>query len=242
MRATQRPQYLVITFSAITLKYLNTTIKHLMSVRVFFEERHNKKRIIQCHRCQVWEYATSNCFRQPKCLKCAESHLTRTCQKPTTEKAKCANCKEDHPANATICPIYKEKLSARDNNTQPIPAKRYVDAPPPERNVWAARSNRDRGNFPPLQQHSRTQQPPTKSQPVSQPAPRSTTSRSSTTEASFQQTRNIMTRLNELINVGEANRAIEDLILHLEKVSTGKDCFDLYFSFMSDIKTKYQLV
>lgn len=93
MRATQRPQYLVITSSSITLKYLNTTIKHLMSIRVFVEERHNKTRIIQCHRCQVWGHATTNCVRQPRCLKCAENHLTRTCQKPMTEKAKCANCK-----------------------------------------------------------------------------------------------------------------------------------------------------
>lgn len=241
MRATQRPQYLVITSSSITLKYLNTTIKYLMSVRVFFEERHNKKRIIQCHRCQVWGHATSNCYRQHRCLKCAENHPTRSCQKPLSEKAKCANCRGDHPANATICPVYKEKLKVRDNNNQPTqtkPKQRYVEAPQPEHNAWTNRQIKHKENFPPLQGTSR----PKQTQQTQQQTQNNPPNRPTGPESGFHQSRNLMDHLNSLINVGEANRAIADLITLLQQVTTGKERFDIYFRFMSDVETKYDLI
>lgn len=57
MKATHRHRYLVITSSAITLKYLTQTVRYLISVKVSFVMRDNKKRIIQCHWCQVWGHA-----------------------------------------------------------------------------------------------------------------------------------------------------------------------------------------
>lgn len=51
-----------------------------------------KKRIIQCHRCQQWGHASSNCYGEIKCLKCAGTHLTQECTKSPDTAAKCANC------------------------------------------------------------------------------------------------------------------------------------------------------
>lgn len=51
-----------------------------------------------------------------------------------------------------------------------------------------------------------------------------------------------MGRLNELINVQEANRAIGDLINMLQEVQSGRDRFDIYFRFMSTIETDYDLI
>lgn len=89
---TQRPLFMIITSSFITLRYLRQTLRHLMAIKITVEERTNRKRIIQCHRCQTWGHVTSNCYRPARCLKCAGPHLTKTCTKPRTEPAKCVNC------------------------------------------------------------------------------------------------------------------------------------------------------
>lgn len=54
----------------------------------------NKKELVQCHRCQKWGHATSNCNMHAKCLKCAKDHLTGECTKtPETDP----NC------NSNLC-------------------------------------------------------------------------------------------------------------------------------------------
>lgn len=125
---------MIVTSSAITLKFL----RHLMFIKVEIEERHNAKRTIQCHRCQAWGNATSNCYRPHRCLKCAGTHPTHTCLKPRTKPAKCVTSGKDHPANATICPVYQSKIAQRDDH---LPSRqqrrvRYQDAPVPLYYAW----------------------------------------------------------------------------------------------------------
>ncbi|CAH1114774.1 unnamed protein product [Psylliodes chrysocephalus] len=81
MSTKHRPLYLVVTDPAITLDYLNRNVRVIENTRVTWEMRRSTKSIIQCHRCQAWGHATSNCGRPPKCLKCAGDHLTNTCVK-----------------------------------------------------------------------------------------------------------------------------------------------------------------
>ncbi|GFW04404.1 RNA-directed DNA polymerase from mobile element jockey [Trichonephila clavipes] len=53
----------------------------------------------QCYRCQLFYHHSRFCNREPKCLKCSQSHLTRDCTKKPDAPAKCANCGGPHPAN-----------------------------------------------------------------------------------------------------------------------------------------------
>lgn len=76
-----RPLYLIVTDPAITLYYLNKNVRIIENTRVTWKIRKAVKLFIQCHRCQAWGHATSNCGRPPRCLKCAGNHLTTTCIK-----------------------------------------------------------------------------------------------------------------------------------------------------------------
>lgn len=110
MKTKVRPLYLVTTDAAITLNWLSKNVRYLLSTRIFWERRRSDKEMIQCHRCQVWGHATTNCRHPHRCLKCAKNHPTYTCTKPIDEPAKCANCGKDHPANSVQCSVYQDKL------------------------------------------------------------------------------------------------------------------------------------
>ncbi|GFX72062.1 nucleic-acid-binding protein from transposon X-element [Trichonephila clavipes] len=57
----------------------------------------------QCYRCQLFYHHSRFCNREPKCLKCSQSHLTRDCTKKPDAPAKCTNCGGPHPANFSGC-------------------------------------------------------------------------------------------------------------------------------------------
>ncbi|GFU36107.1 nucleic-acid-binding protein from transposon X-element [Trichonephila clavipes] len=63
----------------------------------------------QCYRCQLFYHHSRFCNREPKCLKCSQSHLTRDCTKKPDAPAKCANCGGPHPANFSGCEKKKPK-------------------------------------------------------------------------------------------------------------------------------------
>lgn len=86
------------------------SVKTVCDTRITWERYHNKKIIAQCHCCQMWNHATSNCNAKPVCMKYAENHWTYSCTKPNNTAAKCANCKGDQPANSITCPVYVQKL------------------------------------------------------------------------------------------------------------------------------------
>ncbi|GBP67583.1 hypothetical protein EVAR_98637_1 [Eumeta japonica] len=48
----------------------------------------------QCHRCQLYGHAASNCHAQPRCVKCLVPHCTKDCErkKEAGGKPSCCNC------------------------------------------------------------------------------------------------------------------------------------------------------
>nr|CAH7731570.1 unnamed protein product [Callosobruchus chinensis] len=72
-----------------------------LSIRV--EVQKNSRLIGQYHRCQKYGHAQSYCTASPKCLKCAQDHMTHLCPQTGQEVRKCANCGGDHPANSPTC-------------------------------------------------------------------------------------------------------------------------------------------
>lgn len=101
----------MVTFASnIQIKTLQHNVPYLQYTKIEWNNYINKRRITQCHKCQVWGHATSNCYAVPACLKCAEGHLTQDCKKASTTPARCVNSGSDHPANATCCVAYKAGL------------------------------------------------------------------------------------------------------------------------------------
>ncbi|XP_055589010.1 uncharacterized protein LOC129741315 [Uranotaenia lowii] len=78
----------------------------------------------QCRNCQWFGHGSSTCFRQPKCVKCGNSHKTSDC--PLTadregrnvrlpdDQLKCANCDQHHTAYFKDCVKRKEYIEARN--------------------------------------------------------------------------------------------------------------------------------
>ena len=181
MRTKYRPLYLVITTAEVALKEMQNKIKHIMYTKVSWERHKNKRILTQCHQCQNFGHATSNCSRAPRCVKCEGAHLTQDCTKDAEAKAKCCNCGGDHPANYKKCTTYTTKLEqiAKRNPRihrklagEPEPTQ-FVPAPPPVINPWTpgpSTSTRS-SNFPPLPppQQRRRFQTTTKDNMTSQP-------------------------------------------------------------------------
>lgn len=84
-------------------------IKLLMNTCVQFEAPHAKREIPQCTRCQRYGHTKNYCYNNPRCVKCAENHLTSDCPRKTRdEEVRCVNCNEHHPANYRGCMIHKQ--------------------------------------------------------------------------------------------------------------------------------------
>ncbi|KAH0816595.1 hypothetical protein GEV33_006196 [Tenebrio molitor] len=117
----------------------------ILNTKITWHRHMNNKVFVQCHRCQKWGHATANCHARPRCLKCAEEHLTRECPIGRTHTPRCANCSGTHTANNIECPVYIQKLDAaqekrtRRNNISD--KSKLVPAPPPARNAWEKRTS-----------------------------------------------------------------------------------------------------
>jgi len=79
-----------------TLTHLHK-IRYLYHSRIYWEKFINSKKALQCYRCQAFGHTSSNCFKNPRCVKCAQSHLTSKCVKSPKTPAKCCNCSGDYP-------------------------------------------------------------------------------------------------------------------------------------------------
>lgn len=110
MYGTNNPLYMITVKGNANVHMLNQKVKYLVYTKIWWEKYYNKRLITQCHRCQEWGHATTNCHANPKCLKCPSSHLTRECKKSREEPAKCANCEGSHPANSTKCEVYQRRV------------------------------------------------------------------------------------------------------------------------------------
>nr|CAH7759976.1 unnamed protein product [Callosobruchus chinensis] len=82
---------------------LPKTKKSQQGVSIRVEVQKNSRFIGQCQRCQKYGHAQSYCTASPKCLKCAQDHMTHLCPQTGQEVRKCANCGGDHPANSPTC-------------------------------------------------------------------------------------------------------------------------------------------
>lgn len=107
IKGTVKLIFMVSTVVIAKLNSLKQKMHHICYTKVDWDNYIKKRRLAQC---QKWGHATTNCYADPACLKCAGEHLTKDCKKPRCEPAKCANCNKDHPGNATIGDTYKRRL------------------------------------------------------------------------------------------------------------------------------------
>lgn len=237
MKGTRFPAYLVVTTAEITLKKVEA-IRFIQYTKIKWERHFNSKYIIQCHRCQAWGHATSNCHAAPSCLKCAASHLTRDCVKDPKLLAKCVNCGGAHPANNTTCNAYQKKLADMERGktgfVAPDPRMKYVAAPQPTRNAW----NRTGQAGPRLSQEEYPPLGPTRAAPSQAPVrmPQTPTTREGSGAATtFQNIENQYKRLQELINLDVMLARIKMLNDRLEACDTEAGRFEVFFTFMSSL-------
>ncbi|CAG9860904.1 unnamed protein product [Phyllotreta striolata] len=223
MKTKSRPLYLITTNAGITLNWLNQNVKYLLQTRVYWDRRQTNKEIIQCHRCQSWGHATSNCRRDYKCLKCAKDHPTYMCKKTIDMPAVCANCGEDHPANSTKCKVYLDKIERKSQNrpNKQIQIKRN--------NPFTLRTE----EFPELSLPSTSaayQKEPNRIPPVTRRAPWANRTTDIPVKhptmdfSDISEVTNELNKLNEQINMKQVLEALKDLN---QRISRAKNNFDV---------------
>lgn len=95
------------------------SIKHIVHTKVKIEaKRKQPYKIPQCKRCQRFEHTHAYCKREPRCVKCAGSHLTLECLADKTNTPKCCNCGQSHPASYRGCIVAKELQRKRSKNKE----------------------------------------------------------------------------------------------------------------------------
>ncbi|CAH1106720.1 unnamed protein product [Psylliodes chrysocephalus] len=236
MTTKYRPLFLVVTDPAITLDYLNKNVRVVENTRIIWELRKSQRSIIQCHRCQAWGHATSNCGRPPKCLKCAGDHLTRTCIKTRETPATCANCLGDHPANFTQCKAYTERASRlEERRLTQAPTRKYIPAPLPTSNVWnKANTNPKKEDFPALPTTSR--QSTQKTQPQQTRRQSQTPNQSEGTMDDIFTLNQELKELNSMVNIAELTRAVRELNAQLRKCNNDPAQYLMTFNnFMTNL-------
>lgn len=236
MKATRRPAYLVSTPNTIKLSYLSSKVRYLLNTKIKWERHYNSKLIIQCHRCQEWGHATTNCRAAPVCLKCADGHWTKECKKSDNQPAKCANCNGDHPANSVTCKVYISKINEIQQNQAEAPPKakefslrssdfpqlkKFVPSPPPKENPWQK------------QIPATSSQPPIMKTTVAATVPTVTTPTNNSSE--FSELINEFNTLNSLININNMIRAVRDLNGMLQQCSNTLEKFQTFNNFAATI-------
>lgn len=88
-------------------------VKYLYYTSIIVEEPRLRNEIPQCKRCQAYGHTRTYCNLNPRCVKCAGSHLSSICKKSKETPPKCALCDEAHPANYRGCSVHKELKKLR---------------------------------------------------------------------------------------------------------------------------------
>lgn len=255
MKNTRRTVFVISFKNEITLKHLEKA-RCIAYTRVSWERYVNAKRLSQCHRCQEWGHATRNCRVNPRCLICANSHLTVDCKlKGSTDSdgVKCANCGDKHPANSIDCPVYKKKIEWLDsrkrtnqpatNNKRPPPIAssasfpRLKPAPPPATNAWTVRANRIAAEAAPTPASS---QPTTSTASVGVSANKCESGSGSANVPKDPMTgvnalMSEFNKLNKLINVNRMLSLVTELNKQLEKCNTFADQFICFNNFCQQL-------
>lgn len=97
-------------------------LKRLLHLVVAVEPQRRRKEVGQCFRCQSFGHSARCCRAGPKCVKCGAAHFSYACLKLRTEKATCANCQGDHPANYRGCPRYPKPQTKKTTTDGQSPA------------------------------------------------------------------------------------------------------------------------
>ncbi|GFT52013.1 nucleic-acid-binding protein from transposon X-element [Trichonephila clavipes] len=118
----------------------------------------------QCFRCQGFFHSSKYCTRNPKCVKCGQPHLTRSCTKTSATEATCCNCQEGK------CKRQRKPKPTQQDLQQPL----HQPTPPTSE------------SSPSKHYHS----PPVSAAPVPKPRPAPTPSTSQTSTPAINSTSN----------------------------------------------------
>lgn len=123
-RIIKYPLFLVTFDKSVNVKDVVAT-NRLCGCIVNWERYKNFSGITQCYKCQAFNHIAKNCYRKPKCLKCAGSHTTDSCTSAPDKSPVCANCGGGHPANHESCLVLQKHKKARQSaaNELKSPAK-----------------------------------------------------------------------------------------------------------------------
>jgi hypothetical protein len=103
----------------IRAQNLQSEIPVINYIRVRWEYFQNRHDVVQCNRCLQFGHGGRNCFLDPSCIRCGESHASANCPHlidPHTkevrnsipqEKIKCGLCGQNHTANYGNCEMRK---------------------------------------------------------------------------------------------------------------------------------------
>lgn len=69
--------------------------------------------VLQCYNCMSFGHTSKFCKKATVCSICGNSHSYKDCDKPNSPC--CVNCKGEHIAIASICPIKRQKLEENRN-------------------------------------------------------------------------------------------------------------------------------
>lgn len=78
-------------------------LKEVLSLLITVKEQKNRLKINQCFKSQRFGHNQSKSTAEPKCVKCAGSHLIGECIKEKNTPAKCCTCNENYPASYREC-------------------------------------------------------------------------------------------------------------------------------------------
>lgn len=146
--ALKKPRYDRQAVYMLTFKPGTTSMDQLRQIKgidnviVRWDRYRPRKfdKIPQCRQCQRLGHASENCRAPPRCLVCAEQHLTSGCPKKVQRKdlkqqqvngvaidrsfVKCALCGGSHTANYLGCNERKEYIKVQQKVTRENPAKK----------------------------------------------------------------------------------------------------------------------
>ena len=95
-----------IDSQCIKIKFKGTELPEKLRIyRMFFKVRPFFPDVLQCYSCQRIGHTANSCKSKQRCMKCGDPHSMKTC---TTEKLLCVNCKGEHTANSSLCPLIRD--------------------------------------------------------------------------------------------------------------------------------------
>ncbi|XP_055842659.1 uncharacterized protein LOC129909607 [Episyrphus balteatus] len=107
-----------------------TVVNTCLVVKIEPQKKHTKQ-VPQCRRCQGFNHTQTYCKKEPRCVKCAEKHLTADCTGNSKSPAKCINCNGSHPASYRGCEVAKELQKRREKiHAQRKPTKNETSKTP----------------------------------------------------------------------------------------------------------------